>query len=88
MARSKARPAFEPTADARSAMHEASHAQAIEFILQAIEQAGLQPGRDVGLALDVASSHFYHDGNYHLTSGGPRTDAYDWSVSVTPFCDH
>ncbi len=29
MARSKARPAFEPTADARSEMHEAPHSQAI-----------------------------------------------------------
>lgn len=50
-----------------------SHEQAIEFILQAIEQAGLQPGREVGLALDVASSHFYRDGKYHLVSGGVRT---------------
>lgn len=50
-----------------------SHEQAIEFILRAIEQAGLQPGRDVGLALDVASSHFYRDGYYHLVAGGRRS---------------
>ena len=25
-----------------------------------------QPGREVYLAIDVASSHFYHDGRYHL----------------------
>lgn len=49
-----------------------SHEQAIEFILQAAEQAGLQPGRDVGLALDVASTHFYHNGKYELNSGGRR----------------
>jgi enolase len=33
---------------------------------QAIEDAGLTPGRDVFLAVDVASSHFYHEGVYHL----------------------
>jgi enolase len=32
----------------------------------AIRAAGLEPGRDVGLALDVASSHFYHNGRYAL----------------------
>ncbi len=51
----------------------ASHEQAIDVILTAIQQAGLQPGRDVGLALDVASTHFYHEGKYHLTSGGTRS---------------
>jgi enolase len=34
--------------------------------VQAIQQAGLRPGTDVALAVDVASSHFYHDGSYHL----------------------
>ena len=32
----------------------------------AIRAAGLLPGRDVMLALDVASSHFYRDGRYAL----------------------
>jgi len=32
----------------------------------AIERAGLKPGRDVCLAVDVASSHFYRDGRYEL----------------------
>ncbi|HSX20719.1 MAG TPA: phosphopyruvate hydratase [Gammaproteobacteria bacterium] len=39
---------------------------AIESILAAIEQAGLRPGQDVGLAIDAASSEFYEDGLYHL----------------------
>ena len=34
----------------------------------AIERAGFVPGREVSLALDVASSHFYADGRYHLGS--------------------
>jgi enolase len=34
--------------------------------VEAIRAAGLVPGRDVALALDVAASHFYHDGRYAL----------------------
>jgi enolase len=38
----------------------------IEDALAAIRAAGMEPGRDVALALDVAASHFYHDGRYHI----------------------
>ncbi len=41
-----------------------SNAEAIELLLEAITQAGYQAGRQVGLALDVASSEFYDDGGY------------------------
>jgi enolase len=34
--------------------------------IAAIRLAGLEPGRDVSLAVDVASSHFYHEGRYQL----------------------
>jgi enolase len=36
----------------------------IELILEAIVKAGYQPGKDVSLALDPASSEFYEDGKY------------------------
>ncbi len=36
----------------------------IELILEAIVKAGYQPGKDVSLALDPASSEFYEDGEY------------------------
>jgi enolase len=39
---------------------------ALEFIMGAIEQAGFTPGKDIALALDVASSEFYTDGAYHF----------------------
>lgn len=45
----------------------ANHA-AIEIILQAIEKAGFVAGKDVSLALDMASTEFYKDGLYHLAS--------------------
>jgi enolase len=43
-----------------------SNEQAIELILQAIKMSGMTPGKDAALALDVASSHFYRNGCYHL----------------------
>src|SRR5262249_38028671 len=44
--------------------------QAVELILEAITRAGYAPGRDAALALDVASTHFYRDGRYHLADAG------------------
>ena len=42
----------------------------LDDAIAAIEAAGFVPGRDVALCVDVAASHFYHDGRYHL-SGEP-----------------
>jgi enolase len=47
-----------------------SNEQAIETILEAIGKTGYQPGRDVYLGLDVASSEFFKDGAYHLEGEG------------------
>ena len=44
----------------------ASHEAAIETILEAITLAGYQPGTDIALALDSASSEFYFDTHYHF----------------------
>ena len=45
-----------------------SNKEALDVIMQAIEKAGYKPGEDIILALDVASSEFYKDGTYYLTS--------------------
>jgi enolase len=47
-----------------------SNEQAVEMILRAVEDAGLVPGRQAALALDVAATHFYRDGAYHLRADG------------------
>jgi enolase len=41
-----------------------SNQEALELLIQAIEQAGYEPGKQVALALDVAASEFYKDGQY------------------------
>lgn len=47
-----------------------SHEEALENIVQAIEQAGYQPGKDIFLALDPAASEFYKDERYVFTGEG------------------
>jgi len=49
-----------------------TNAQAVEHILEAIEQAGYQPGRDIAVALDPASSGFFEDGLYNLRTEGRK----------------
>ena len=41
-----------------------SNEEALELILQSIQNAGYVPGKDVFLALDVAASEFFIDGRY------------------------
>ena len=49
-----------------------TNAQAVELILEAIEKAGYQPGRDIAVALDPASSGFFEDGLYNLRTEGRK----------------
>lgn len=51
-----------------------SNAEALDLILEAIEKAGLKPGEDVALALDVASSEFFEDGKYQFEGEARDTD--------------
>jgi enolase len=50
-----------------------SNEEAIELILQAIEEAGYEPGADIFIALDPAASEIFEDGvTYHLKQEGRR----------------
>ena len=51
-----------------------SNAEALDLIIEAIEKAGLKPGKDVALALDVASSEFFEDGKYQFEGEGRDSD--------------
>jgi len=53
----------------------ASHEEALKYIVDAIESAGYLPGSDVAIGVDCASSEFYKDGQYHLTSEGRVLDS-------------
>jgi len=52
-----------------------SNEEAIEVILEAIENAGFSAGKDIYLGLDCAASEYYKDGKYVLASEGKTFDA-------------
>ncbi|MDD4363694.1 MAG: phosphopyruvate hydratase, partial [Atribacterota bacterium] len=47
-----------------------SSEEALEVIVEAIGNAGYQPGKDIFIALDVAASELYQDGKYILSREG------------------
>ncbi|HYL28504.1 MAG TPA: phosphopyruvate hydratase [Gemmatimonadales bacterium] len=53
-----------------------SNEAALDAVMQAIEAAGYQPGKDLAIALDPAASEFYQDGEYVFKKGdGSRRTA-------------
>jgi enolase len=44
--------------------------EALAFVMRAIESAGYQPGEDIVLALDTASTEFFKDGKYLMEGEG------------------
>lgn len=53
----------------------ATNKAALDAVMTAIETVGLTPGKDVTLALDVASSELYRDGSYHFPGEQRQLDA-------------
>jgi len=49
--------------------------RAVEMLVRAIEAAGLTPGQDIAISLDIAASQFYRDGLYYLASEDRRLDS-------------
>ena len=52
-----------------------SNEEAILVILEAIKRAGYKPDTDVKIAMDVASSEFYHNGKYTLKGENKSFDS-------------
>lgn len=52
-----------------------SNEEALAYIIEAVEKAGYQPGKEMGLALDAAASEFYSKGKYVLKSENRKLSA-------------
>jgi enolase len=68
-----------------------SNEEAIRLIMIAIEKAGYKPGKDIGIALDVAASEFYRNGKYVLKGEGKKgmsaqamTEYYERLIETYP----
>ncbi|MCH7893742.1 MAG: phosphopyruvate hydratase [Proteobacteria bacterium] len=64
-----------------------SNEAALEIVMQAIEQAGFEAGKDIYLALDVASSEIFADGVYTLASENRSFDAAGFSEYLAGLAD-
>jgi enolase len=59
-----------------------SNRAALELVIRGIERAGLTPGGDVALAIDVAATQFFRDGRYVLAAEDRSLDPADWVAEL------
>ena len=52
---------------------------ACAFVTECIETVGLNPGKDVSIALDIASTQFYSDGKYTSRNSGKIYSSQQWN---------
>jgi len=64
-----------------------NHEAAIKLILEAITKAGYEPGSQIALGLDCASSEFFRDGRYHLSGEGLLLSAGEFTDLLATWCD-
>jgi len=57
-----------------------SNEAAVVIIMQAIEDAGYTPGKDIMIGLDVASTEFYSDGQYTLGAEGKSLNSKEFAA--------
>ncbi len=64
-----------------------SNESAIEVILEAIEKAGYKAGKDIYIGIDAASSEFYKNGRYELTSEGKSLSSAEFIDVMASWVD-
>jgi enolase len=65
-----------------------SNEAALDAVMEAIEKAGYQPGKEIAIALDVAASEFYADGVYTFKKGdGSKRSSAEMIGLYTGWCD-
>jgi enolase len=65
----------------------ASNEEALQVLVEAIERAGLAPGDDIALAMDVASTEFFTDDRYHLAGEGRTLTSSEMVGQLGDLCD-
>ncbi|MGA9852371.1 MAG: phosphopyruvate hydratase [Gammaproteobacteria bacterium] len=64
-----------------------SNEVALEVIMEAIQHAGYEPGGDIYLGLDAASSEFYKNGHYHLESENRHYNSSEFAEYLARLVD-
>ncbi|MGJ7581415.1 phosphopyruvate hydratase [Variovorax sp. RHLX14] len=65
----------------------ASHEEAIQLILEAIDKAGYVAGEQIALGLDCAASEFHKDGKYVLSGENLSLSAESWTDMLATWVD-
>ena len=64
-----------------------SNEEALEVIIEAINNAGYLPGKDIFIGIDAASSEFYKDGTYNLTSENLKLTNSEFTEYLSSWVD-
>ncbi|MFQ3315648.1 MAG: enolase [Candidatus Poriferisodalaceae bacterium] len=64
-----------------------SNEEALGLLVEAIERAGFEPGKDIALTLDVASSEFFNGGKYTLAGENRSLDSNEFVEYLSDLCD-
>ncbi len=64
-----------------------SNEEALEVIIEAINNAGFVPGKDIFIGIDAASSEFYKNGTYNLTSEGLKLTSAEFVDYLATWVD-
>ena len=65
-----------------------SNSHAFDLVIEAINRAGYQPGKEVMLGLDAASSEFYQEGEYRLESEGRSFTSSEFTSFLEEWVDN
>jgi len=67
-----------------------SNEEALDFLMEAIRQAGFTPGKEISLALDLAASEFYEDGLYkeRKKKKGIARTSHEEIAYLASLCQH
>ena len=60
---------------------------ALELIMEAIKAAGYNPGQDIAIGVDCASSEFYKDGKYVLEAENKSLTSAEFVEYLAAWCD-
>ena len=66
----------------------ATNRTALELVLAGITGAGLTPGTQVAIALDIAATELYRDGRYHLNREGRVLTSAELTGELVDWCTH
>ena len=64
-----------------------SNEEALQILIDAIEKAGLTPGEDISLALDVASTEFFQKGIYRIEAENLSLNSEGMIAYLAALCD-